>query len=125
MPVSNERPTLTSFKIVLRLALGAVTVGFAAAAGWMDLHGMDWQTTLLFVAGISFMLAAVVPGWGALGGLLVGLGIPLAHLYAHLAGLNPAMPLPHATRGYVPVLAALTGLITGLAARTGLAQARQ
>lgn len=125
MPVSFERPRFTPVQIGLRLALGAATVACAAAAGWMDLHGVDWETTLLFVVGISFVLAAVVPGWGALGGVLIGVGIPLARLYARVAGLHPDMPLAHATKGYYPLVAALVGIVTGLALRTGIAHARR
>ncbi|MDE3053689.1 MAG: hypothetical protein KGL38_05110 [Gemmatimonadota bacterium] len=125
MPVPDERRTYTPRQFALRLVLGAAAVVCAAAAGWMHLRAEDLTTTLLFVAGTSFAFAALVRGWGALGGVLIGLGVPLARLYAALAGISPDAVAAHATRGYYPMAAALGGIVVGLAARTGAEQARQ
>lgn len=125
MPDSTERPPHSPVQIALRILLGVATVGCAAAAGWMDLHGASLETTLLFVAGASFVLAAVVRGWGALGGMFIGLGVPLAQLYARAAGLHPDFAAGHIGRGYWAIVAAVSGMAVGLAARTGVEQARR
>ncbi len=91
----------------------------------MDLHGVDLESTLLFVAAVSFALAALARGTGALGGVLIGLGVPLAHLYARAAGFEPGLAAGYAARGYYPIVAALGGMLVGLALRTGFEQARR
>ncbi|HEY5219042.1 MAG TPA: hypothetical protein VIJ16_04495 [Gemmatimonadaceae bacterium] len=104
--------------------LAVATLGAAAFVGWVDLHNTDVQASVMAVAIASFAIAALFANGGWCGGVLVGLGVPLAHLYADIAGYQLPYPFPHPMSSFLALVPALAGAITGLALRAGIAQAR-
>lgn len=111
-------------RIAALVALVLATVGSAVAAGWVDLHSGNSQPSVMFVAGASLTLTVLFMRGGWLGGLLVGFGVPLAHLYAHLTGYQLPYPYPHPWASVWALAPGVAGVITGLAVHAAVAHIR-
>ena len=125
-PSSNRKPPPPSRarRIAWLTAFVVMTVGCAAMAGWLDLHNGDVQGTIQVVAVSSFAVSALFAPGGWLGGILVGFGVPLAHLYARLAGIPLPYAAPQVLSSFVQLIPAVAGSIAGLALRAGVRHAR-
>lgn len=120
----NAPPPSRARQIARLAALVVMTLGCAAMAGWIDLHNGDVQGTVQVVAVSAFAISALFASGGWLGGILVGFGVPLAHLYARLAGVPLLYEASHGLSTFMQLIPAVAGSITGLALRAALRQIR-
>lgn len=123
MPTPSKPPN-RGLRIAALAGLVLATGGSAAAAGWVDLHSGSSQPSMMLVAGAAFTLTVLFVRGGWLGGLLVGFGVPLAHLYAHLARYQLPYPYPHPLASVWALVPGVAGVITGLAVHAGVAHVR-
>lgn len=121
---TTQRPPNPRLQALALAALVLATVGCAAFAGWVDLHNPDVQVSIVVVASASFAVTVLFGRGGWLGGFLLGFGVPLAHLYAHMAQIELPYPFPHPMSSFIALLPALGGMVTGLALRAGLRSMR-
>ena len=120
MPSHAKAPN-RRLRMAALVGLVIATVGAAAAAGWADLHSGSSQPSVMLVAGAAFALTVLFLRGGWLGGLLVGFGVPLAHLYAYLARYQLPYPYPHPLASIWALVPGVAGVITGLAVHAGVA----
>ena len=123
MPAPSKTPR-RGLQIAALAGLVLATVGSAAAAGWTDLHSGSSQPSVMLVAGAALTLTVLFARGGWLGGLLVGFGVPLAHLYAYLARYQLPYPYPHPLASVWALVPGVAGVITGLAIHAGVAHIR-
>jgi len=97
--------------------VAAITVLCAASAGWVDTHSVEVQPTVLVIGVSAFLLAACVRDAGWMAGILVGLGVPLAHALNRAAGVTPPYPMHSYWESFVALIPAAVAAAIGVAAR--------
>ena len=104
-------PHRYSVPVAFFLALAA-----GSFAGYVDLHNDEVQAAVLVIVVSGFLLGAAAPRRSGAIGTIIGLGIPVAHLYARATH----MVLPYETSWpwtFLALIPALIAAASGAAAR--------
>jgi hypothetical protein len=99
-----------AFVLPIALVLGV-------CAGWIDLHSEEVQPTVLVLVVAAGSLGFFAPRLAALSGLLVGIGVPLAHLYARIVGYALPYPMHAYVESFIALIPAVLAAGIGAAIR--------
>ena len=95
-------------------SLLAIALALGLCAGWVDLHNDEVQATVLVLVVAAGTLGFLAPRAAVIAGLIVGLGVPLAHLYARLTGFQPPYPMHHYAESFIALVpAVLAAIVAG------------
>lgn len=87
-------------------------------AGWVDWHNDEVQATVLCLLVFGFVMGLwrARPGW--LWGLILGVGVPSAHLAGHMLGYVEPFPLePNTAASLLALVPAFIGVYSGVLLR--------
>ena len=102
----------------MRIAGLAVALLAGVGCGLHYFARGDFTGTALYLAGIAFVLALLVPSWAMSLADAEALGVPLAYGGMLLAGANVAFPpQPHVAATLLALLPTLAGAMLGLGIR--------
>lgn len=102
---------LTAACLIAAVAAGSFT-------GYVDLHNSEVQPAVALLLGSALLLSVAQPRLAWLVALLLGLSIPVAHLWATTTGFLPPYPttLPATFLALIP---AFLGALLGIGIRKG------
>ncbi len=86
-------------------------VALAVAVGYIDVRTEEVFIPALLLLGCGMTLGALRPRWGWLAGLILGLGVPAAHVIARATHF----PVPYHTAITGTFLALIPGIVGGAA----------
>jgi NO-binding membrane sensor protein with MHYT domain len=98
-----------------------LAVLFSAAVGYVDTHAKtdDNLPMVLLLLVVTFLFGVAQPKQAWLWALIVGLGIPLAHLLGLLVGYRPPYPVgPNVFVTFIALVPAFIGAYLGVLARS-------
>jgi hypothetical protein len=96
-----------------------VALGLGLATGWVDVHSDEVQTAVIMIIVFAGLVVLVFPVRPWLTAVLVGAGIPLAHLFARSRGITPAYPVGSEVY-WLPLVPALLAAYAAVALRKTL-----
>lgn len=89
-----------------------------AAAGYVDLHNDEVQACLILMLPAGFFAGLLQPRGAWRWALVLGLGVPVAHLVARLVGYRPPYPVrPNDFAVLLALIPAFVATYAGVAAR--------
>ena len=105
-----------------RSATAVLIVAFVLGllAGWIDLHANEVQATVFVLLVSAGGLGLLAPRWALPAGLIVGLGVPIAHLYGRLAHVQLPYPMGHYAESFIALIPAMLAAIIGAGVRKAL-----
>ena len=86
-------------------------------AGWVDVHNDEVQATVLVLLVSAGTLGFLAPRFAFLSGLVVGLGVPLAHLYARLTAFQLPYPVHHYAESFIALVPAMLAAVVAASVR--------
>ena len=115
MPHSHSLPLSVRFGRSTPLVL-AIALVLGLFAGWIDLRNDEVQATVLILAASAGTLGLLAHHRAFAVGLIVGLGVPIAHLYARVTHF----PLPYPVHAYAESFIALIPAVLAAVIGAGL-----
>src|SRR5689334_6252199 len=86
----------------------AVVLGLALVlglfAGWVDLHNDEVQAAVLVIVVSAGLLGMWAPRLALITGVIVGLGVPIAHLCARVVGYQLPYPMGHYAESFIALI---------------------
>ena len=104
------RATTLRFVLAIALLLGL-------CAGWVDVHNDEVQATVLVLVVSAGTLGFLAPRHAFAAGFLVGLGVPLAHLYARLTAFQLPYPVHHYAESFIALVPAVLAAVIAAGVR--------
>ncbi len=86
-------------------------------AGWVDLHNDEVQAGVLVIVVAAGLLGMWAPRLALLTGVIVGLGVPIAHLYARLTGYQLPYQMGHYAESFIALIPGVLAAGIGAAVR--------
>jgi hypothetical protein len=99
------------------LSVLAVALVLGLCAGWVDLHNDEVQATVLVIVVSAGALGFLAPRSAVLAGLVVGLGVPIAHLYARLTEFALPYPVHNYAESFIALVPAVLTAVIGAGVR--------
>ena len=94
-----------------------IAVLLGCLAGWIDLHNDEVQAAVLVIVVSAGALGLWAPRLAFVAGLIVGLGVPLAHLYARMTGYQLPYPMGHYAESFIALIPGVLAAGIGAALR--------
>ena len=95
----------------------AIAFALGLCAGWVDVHNDEVQATVLVLLVSAGTLGFLAPRLAVVAGLVVGLGVPIAHLYVRLTAYQLPYPMHNYAESFIALVPAVLAAVVAAGVR--------